>query len=117
LGVAVHLTPERLHRAERWFAHYGAWALIFGRHVPGFRVPITIVAGTLRVRYEVFAASVAVSTASWAGFFLFIGRRFGGQVEDFLRAHRLNYVAVPVVLAVLVLLSLARVVRTREHTR
>jgi membrane protein DedA with SNARE-associated domain len=116
LGVAVHLTPERLRRAERWFARYGAWALIFGRHVPGFRVPITIVAGTLRVRYRVFAASVAVSTATWAGFFLFIGRSFGGRVEDFLRAHRLNYVVVPIVLAVLVLVYLAGVLRARKHT-
>jgi membrane protein DedA with SNARE-associated domain len=117
LGAAVHLTPERLGRAERWFARYGAWALIFGRHVPGFRVPITIVAGTLRVRYRVFAACVAVSTATWAGFFLFIGHTFGGRVEDFLRHHRLNYVIVPVVLVLLVLLYSVRILRLRRRAR
>lgn len=115
LGRAVHLTPERVARAERWFARYGAWALIFGRHVPGFRVPITIAAGTLQVRYPVFAASVAVSTATWAAFFLFIGISFGGRVADFLGAHRLNYVIVPVVLALLALVYVARVLILKER--
>jgi membrane protein DedA with SNARE-associated domain len=84
----VHLSPERLERAERWFARYGVLAIIFGRHIPGFRVPITLAAGVFRVRYPVFAASVAVSTAIWAGVFLIVGINFGGRLEAFLRVHR-----------------------------
>jgi membrane protein DedA with SNARE-associated domain len=84
----VHLSPERLELAERWFARYGVLAIIFGRHIPGFRVPITLAAGVFRVRYPVFAASVAVSTAIWAGIFLIIGINFGGRLEAFLRVHR-----------------------------
>jgi membrane protein DedA with SNARE-associated domain len=84
----VHLSPERLERAEKWFARYGVLAIIFGRHIPGFRVPITLAAGVFRVRYPVFAASVAVSTAIWAGVFLIVGINFGGRLEAFLRVHR-----------------------------
>jgi membrane protein DedA with SNARE-associated domain len=84
----VHLSPERLELAERWFARYGVLAIIFGRHIPGFRVPITLAAGVFRVRYPVFAASVAVSTAIWAGIFLIVGINFGGRLEAFLRVHR-----------------------------
>ncbi len=84
----VHLSPERLELAERWFARYGVLAIIFGRHIPGFRVPITLAAGVFRVRYPVFAASVAVSTAVWAGVFLIVGINFGGRLEAFLRVHR-----------------------------
>jgi membrane protein DedA with SNARE-associated domain len=84
----VHLSPERLELAERWFARYGVLAIIFGRHIPGFRVPITLAAGVFRVRYPVFAASVAVSTAIWAGVFLIVGINFGGRLEAFLRVHR-----------------------------
>jgi membrane protein DedA with SNARE-associated domain len=84
----VHLSPERLALAERWFARYGVLAIIFGRHIPGFRVPITLAAGVFRVRYPVFAASVAVSTAIWAGIFLIVGINFGGRLEAFLRVHR-----------------------------
>ena len=107
LGRLVHVTPGRMQRAERWFQRYGVWALIFGRHVPGLRVPITICAGTLRVRYPVFALSVAVSTAMWAGVFLFVGVRFGREFEGFMRAHRLGSTALLVTLGLLAIGYLA----------
>jgi membrane protein DedA with SNARE-associated domain len=90
-GEAVHLSPERLNRAEQWFNRYGVLAIIFGRHVPGFRVPITVAAGVLRVRYPVFAASVAVSTAIWAGIVMVIGINYGPRMEAFLNVHRVTY--------------------------
>jgi membrane protein DedA with SNARE-associated domain len=87
----VHLTPERLEKAEIWFARYGVLAIIFGRHIPGFRVPITVAAGILHVRWTVFAASVAVSTAIWAGIFLVVGITYGSRFENFLRLHSSLY--------------------------
>ncbi|MHB8509895.1 MAG: DedA family protein [Candidatus Dormibacteria bacterium] len=105
VGSVVHLTPARLDRAERWFARHGVWALIFGRHIPGFRIPITVAAGTLQVRYRVFAASVAVSSAIWAGVFLSVGMRFGRQFERFLLTHHLNYaIAVPTMVVAIAVL-------------
>jgi membrane protein DedA with SNARE-associated domain len=88
---AVHLSPERLDRAEKWFARYGVIAIIFGRHIPGFRIPITVAAGVLRVKYSVFAASVAVSTAIWAGIVIIIGINFGPRMGAFLKLHRETY--------------------------
>ncbi|HKV86949.1 MAG TPA: DedA family protein [Candidatus Dormibacteraeota bacterium] len=87
----VHLSPERVARAEKWFRRYGMLAIIFGRHIPGFRVPITVAAGVFKVPYRVFAPSVAVSTAIWAGIVLFIGINFGSRFEAFLRVHSLLY--------------------------
>jgi membrane protein DedA with SNARE-associated domain len=87
----VHLSPERLQRAEQWFQKYGVVAIIFGRHIPGFRIPITVAAGVLNVKYRVFAASVAVSTAMWAGVVIIIGINFGPRMEAFLRVHRETY--------------------------
>jgi len=103
----VHLSPPRLQRAERWFERYGVVAIIFGRHIPGFRVPITVAAGVFKVRYHVFAASVAVSTAIWAGVVMVIGINFGPRMEGFLRAHREMFwlwAAVVVVMIILVVL-------------
>jgi membrane-associated protein len=87
----VHLSPERLTKAERWFERYGMVAIIFGRHIPGFRVPITVAAGVLKVSYPVFVASVAVSTAIWAGVVMVIGINFGPRMEAFLNLHRQTY--------------------------
>jgi len=87
----IHLSPERLRTAEQWFERYGVVAIIFGRHIPGFRVPITVAAGALKVGYRVFVASVAVSTAMWAGVVMVIGINFGPRMEAFLNVHRETY--------------------------
>jgi len=104
----VHLSPERLQRAERWFKPDGVVAIIFGRHVPGFRVPITVAAGVFKVGYPVFAASVAVSTAIWAGVVMVIGINFGPRMEAFLRMHRQMFwlwAAVVVVMVIFLVLN------------
>ena len=88
-----HLSHERLMRAERWFQRYGVLAIIFGRHIPGFRIPITVAAGIFEVPYRVFAPSVAVSTAIWAGVVLIIGINFGPHLAELLRAHAFLYAA------------------------
>jgi membrane protein DedA with SNARE-associated domain len=98
----IHLTPQRLQRAEAWFARYGMLAIIFGRHIPGFRVPITVAAGVFRVPYRVFALSVAVSTAIWAGFFLIIGAVYGGRIGAFLNVHRETYWILAIAIVVVV---------------
>jgi membrane protein DedA with SNARE-associated domain len=89
----AHLSHERLLRAERWFKRYGVLAIIFGRHIPGFRIPITVAAGVFRVPYRVFAPSVAVSTAIWAGVVLIIGINFGPRLGRLLQAHTFLYFA------------------------
>jgi membrane protein DedA with SNARE-associated domain len=98
LAKVLHLTPARIDRAERWFARYGAWTLVLGRHIPGLRVPLTVAAGIFRVRYRVFVASVAISTAVWAGFFMTLGAVFGGRIGHLLALHREGYVILPAVI-------------------
>ena len=100
-GKVLHMTPRRLDRAEAWFQRYGVWALIFGRHIPGFRIPITVAAGTLKIHYAKFASSVAVSSAIWVGVFLYAGARYGRGMERFLLRHGRSYaIALAVILVV-----------------
>jgi len=87
----VHLSHARLVRAERWFRRYGVLAIIFGRHIPGFRIPITVAAGVFQIPYRVFAPSVAVSTAIWAGVVLIIGINLGPHLANLLAAHAFLY--------------------------
>jgi membrane protein DedA with SNARE-associated domain len=87
-GRVFHITPRRIERAERWFARWGPFALIFGRHIPGFRVPITVAAGTLGVSYRTFALCVGVSTITWSAFFLAVGHMLGDRVGIFIQVHR-----------------------------
>jgi membrane protein DedA with SNARE-associated domain len=111
----LHLTASRLDRAEMWFGRWGAWTLIFGRHIPGFRVPLTVAAGVLKLPYRIFAISVAVSSAAWAGVFLLLGVFFGDSLERSIRSSPLVYggVAGAIVLVVIVV----AVIRSRRHSR
>lgn len=108
MGRLIHVTPERLDRAEAWFARYGALAIIFGRHVPGLRIPITVACGVLRVSYRLFAVCVAIASAVWAGFWLGVGAVFGLRAEAFLAGHRWAYWVGGSAIALLVGIYLAR---------
>lgn len=100
LANLLHLTPTRVDQAERWFDRWGVWTLVLGRHIPGLRVPLTVAAGIFRVRYPVFVASVAISTAVWAGFFLTLGAVFGGRISHLLSVHREGYVILPAAIVI-----------------
>jgi len=113
LGLLFHLTPSRLAAAERWFDRWGVPTIVFGRHVFGFRVPITVAAGVLRVSYPVFAASVAVSTAVWAAVWLWLGVTVGRRLMGFAAVHGWAYVLPALGLAGLAVGSL--LVRTRRR--
>jgi membrane protein DedA with SNARE-associated domain len=121
LAKLLHLTPTKIDQAERWFARWGVWTLVFGRHVPGLRVPLTVAAGIFRVRYRVFIASVAVSTAVWAGFFMTLGALFGGRIGHLLSLHRSGYVILPAVVMLAfcayLLILLRRTARTAEPAK
>jgi membrane protein DedA with SNARE-associated domain len=113
LAKFFHLTPARMDSAEHWFRRWGPWALIFGRHLPGFRVPLTVAAGILELPYRTFAISVAVSSAAWAGLFLTLGALFGNSVERSIRSTPLLYVGV--VAAVVVIVVAVAFVQSRRH--
>jgi membrane protein DedA with SNARE-associated domain len=80
----LHLDERRLEKAHAWFDRWGPWAIIFGRHIPGFRIAITVIAATAGVPYRVFAPSVVVSTAIWAGIGLWLGATVGAAIGNVL---------------------------------
>lgn len=80
----VHLDERRLQKAHGWFDRWGVWAIIFGRHLPGFRIAITVIAATVGVPYRLFAPSVAVSTAIWAAVGLWLGATLGETISGVL---------------------------------
>ncbi len=111
LAPVLHVDERRLQRAERWFKRWGALAIIFGRHIPGCRIPITVVAGIFEVPYRVFAVSVAVSSAIWAAVWLWLGAAYGPSVVHMLSGHRWLYGIFVAVIAVAVGAIVVRVWR------
>jgi membrane protein DedA with SNARE-associated domain len=114
VSALLRLDPARLVQAERWLGRWGVLAIIFGRHVPGLRIPITMVAGTLNVRYTTFLPSVAVSSAVWAALGLWLGATFGRSIGSFLTGNRLIYLLVVVAV---VLVAAFAVIQIWRHSR
>ena len=108
----LRLDGERLERAHRWFDRWGMLAIIFGRHLPGFRITTTVIAGTMRVPYRVFAPSVAVSTAIWAAVGLWLGATLGQSLGHVLSANTWIYLVAFVALILLLAAMLVRAWRS-----
>ena len=56
------VSPDALDRAERIFARWGAWALLFS-WLPLVGDPLTLVAGLLRMRLRLFLPLVLIAKA------------------------------------------------------
>ncbi len=88
VGAALRLTPERIERAQGWVKRWGIWAIVLGRLVPGFRVAVTVVAGSLELEYRVFVTGVTIAAAVWITLFMALGLLVGPAAERLLAAHQ-----------------------------
>jgi membrane protein DedA with SNARE-associated domain len=84
VGRVLHIDERHLDKARGWFDRWGLWAIVFGRHIPGFRIAITVIAATMGVPYRVFAPSVAISTAIWAAVGMWLGATVGEAIGNVL---------------------------------
>ena len=48
-GERFHVGPTQIASADRWFARYGSWAVLFGRVIPVVRAFISLPAGVARM--------------------------------------------------------------------
>ncbi len=111
-GHFIHLTAERLGRAQQWFDRVGKWGLVFGYFIPGVRHLVAIVAGTSKLRLPVFALFAYAGGLLWSMIFISIGYFLGKEwapVVAQLRRH--------VLFGFGVLLSVLLLALVVQHTR
>src|SRR5215204_4749648 len=80
-GRYVLVTPERLARAERFFARHGGKAVFLARFVAGLRVFGALAAGISRMRWRAFFFYNALGGALWATAAVLVGYLLGGSLE------------------------------------
>ncbi len=90
-GHFLHLDEKKLITVEKWFRKYGPLVIIFGRHIPGFRIPITIFAGMSDVPYPTFIVSTFISVVFWIMFYLSLGQRLGPKTAKLFQMHHGYY--------------------------
>lgn len=120
-GKYLHVDAQKLLTVEEKFKRYGPWVIILGRHIPGFRIPITIFAGMSSISYRTFILSTFVSVIFWIALYLAIGKSLGAKTVSLLHAHRGYYlfVLVPIVIVLLYVLyaTLYKPNRAKEMER
>jgi membrane protein DedA with SNARE-associated domain len=102
-GKYIHLNEYRLETVERYFKKYGPWVIIFGRHIPGFRIAITIFSGISKVSYRTFILSTFISVVFWIGIYLYIGARLGKAALGLTHVHA-GYAFLLAIIAILAIL-------------
>lgn len=101
-GRWLHLSGEKLDRAERWFDRWEEWAVFLGRVTPVMRSFISVPAGVFRARFRPYVWLTLLGSAVWCFAFAAIGWAAGASWEKFHHAFRyVDYVvAAAVVFAV-----------------
>ena len=100
-GRWLHVTPDRLDRAERWFERWGNVGVLVGRLTPIVRSFVSIPAGVFEMRLAPYALYTAVGSAIWAFAIAGVGYGLGSSYKRF--DHGFKYVEYAVVAGVLVL--------------
>ena len=116
-GRWVHVTPDRLERAESWFDRYGDAAVFFSRVVPVVRSFISIPAGVVRMPVGRFTLLSFLGTIPWCFGLAGAGLALGTGWERFHHAWRYADYGIAALVAAGVLWLAYRMVRNRARKR
>lgn len=81
LGKYLDLDEHKLKYIEAKFRKYGIWVIIVGRHIPGFRIPVTIFSGIAKISYKKFISATFVSIIFQIPFYLALGQKLGPKAS------------------------------------
>jgi membrane protein DedA with SNARE-associated domain len=113
-GTKVHLTPERMDRAERWFERRGARAIVISRMLPLVRAYTSFPAGAARMPYPKFLLLSIAGGLPWIAAWGIAGRALGPSyhsVQD--QLHYVDIAALVLIVAAIVFLLVRRARRRR----
>jgi membrane protein DedA with SNARE-associated domain len=112
-GAKVHITPERLATAERWFKRHGDKAIPICRILPLVRAYMSFPAGFARMNYPRFLTLSALGGIPWIAFWGILGRLLGSHYDS-IKSH-LHYIDIAAV--VLIVLAIAYLAYHRHQRR
>lgn len=98
-GKWLHITPERLAQADRWFEKYGGWAVFFSRMLPIVRTFISLPAGVAKMPFGRFTLYTVLGCIPWMAGLTFIGLQVGENWENWKeKLHYLDYVVLAAII-------------------
>lgn len=89
-GNKLHISNQRLERAQRWFERYGAPVIVVSRCIPFARAAFPYAAGVARMGYVRFVTFATLGSIIWIGALGVLGREVGSSWQSW--RHNLEYV-------------------------
>lgn len=104
-GRWLHLPPQRVAKAQRWFDRFGTRAVFFGRLTPLVRSFISVPAGVFGTPLRPYTLLTALGGGIWCAAFAGLGWAVSGNWEQVHHAFRYaDYAVVAAALAIVALL-------------
>lgn len=116
-GRWLHVTPEKLDRAEAWFERYGDATVFFGRVLPVVRSFISIPAGIAEMPLGRFTVLTFLGTIPWCFGLAGVGLALGSGWERFHESFRYADYAVIALVVAAVAFVLFRAWQRRQRRR
>ncbi len=113
-GRWLHLSPQKLAKAERWFERWGDWAVFLGRITPVARSFVSIPAGVFRAPLGRYTLFTFIGSTLWCVVFAAVGYGFGTRWETF--QEYFHYVDYAVVAGIVLGVAYLLVRRRRSST-
>jgi membrane protein DedA with SNARE-associated domain len=110
------VTPEKRAKVEKLFHQHGQKIVMIARFLPGVRAVTYFTAGSARMKYRWFILFDGLAALVSAPLFVYLGYRFGGELELLITAVRRGQIKVIAGIAVLILSYVlwTRIRRRRE---
>jgi membrane protein DedA with SNARE-associated domain len=101
-GKYIFITPERLARAERFFARRGNRIVVVARFIDGLRQLNGVIAGITAMPWRTFLIYNAIGAALWVGFWTTVSYLLGTHIVEVVEhAHRYKWWAIAAVVLAL----------------
>jgi membrane protein DedA with SNARE-associated domain len=113
-GRWLHLSADKLDRAERWFDKWGNVGVFLGRITPVIRSFVSIPAGVFRARLGRYTVLTFAGSTLWCVVFAAVGYAFGTRWETF--HEHFHYVDYAVAAGIVIGVAYLLVRRRRSST-
>ncbi|MEU7903948.1 DedA family protein [Actinoplanes sp. NPDC049118] len=101
-GKYIFITPERLERAERFFARRGNRIVVVARFIDGLRQLNGVIAGITAMPWRTFLIYNTIGAALWVGWWTTVAYLLGTHLVEIIdRAHEYRYWAIAAVVIAL----------------
>jgi membrane protein DedA with SNARE-associated domain len=114
----LHIKPQHLAWADRWFARYGEATVFFTRVLPLIRTFISLPAGVARMPFLRFTVFTLLGCIPWVFLLGFVGDQVGHNWTQWKDSFRyVDYVVIVAVVGAVAYLIARRVARRRSPER